>query len=120
MEKHFIPYEQAKEIKQLGFTEDCLGCYSYDMGHTNLSIGKYKFEQMQGGYFTLAPTWEQAFDWFREKGFDNGISLDEHKSYCFEIWNFETKSSYYDYGYINYKEAREACLEKLIELCKKN
>ena len=27
MNKEFIPYEQALELKELGFDEPCLGCY---------------------------------------------------------------------------------------------
>lgn len=95
MEKEFVPYELEVKLKKLGCDKE-------------FSNGKY-----------IGVLWQQAFDWFREKGFDNGVSIDGHKSYYFEIWHFESKSSCYGRGYINYKEARETCLEKLIELCQK-
>lgn len=68
MEKEFIPYEQALELKELGFNEKCaahyLGEEDDDIEHKweiyrNLSIDTNKCIQ--------APTYRQAFRFFREK-----------------------------------------------------
>lgn len=118
MEKEFIPCELSVKLRELGFDEECIA--TFDEGKD------FELQDFPQNYDTFpkhiiaAPLWQQAFDWFREKGFDNGVAIDGHKSYYFEIWYFETKSSCYSRGYINYKEARLACLLKLIELCEKN
>ena len=68
MTKEFIPYEQALALKELGFNEKCaahyLGEEDDDIEHKweiyrNLSIDTNKCVQ--------APTFSQAFRWFREK-----------------------------------------------------
>ena len=62
MEKEFIPYEQAVALKELGFDEPCFGYYTSPDGLT--------LEQPDGknGQFVyFAPTFSQAFRWFREK-----------------------------------------------------
>lgn len=68
MNKEFIPYQQALELKELGFDEKCaahyLGEEDDDIEHKweiyrNLSIDTNKCIQ--------APTYRQAFRFFREK-----------------------------------------------------
>lgn len=68
MEKEFLPYQQALELKELGFNEKCaahyLGEEDDDIEHKweiyrNLSIDTNKCVQ--------APTYRQAFRFFREK-----------------------------------------------------
>ncbi len=43
MNKEFIPYEQALELKELGFDEPCFGCYDEKrvFGLTVMSIKQY-------------------------------------------------------------------------------
>ena len=66
MEKEFIPYKEAEELKELGFNEKCAAHYldEDDLEHKweiyrNLSIDTNKCIQ--------APTYRQAFRFFREK-----------------------------------------------------
>lgn len=66
MEKEFIPYKEAEELKELGFNEKCAAHYldHDDLEHKweiyrNLSIDTNKCIQ--------APTYRQAFRFFREK-----------------------------------------------------
>ena len=74
MEKEFVPYEQASELKELGFDEPCFGYYiggdwdhdEYDMTlqfEIDLSKGNYLLDDKK----CTAPTYSQAFKWFREK-----------------------------------------------------
>jgi hypothetical protein len=71
--KDFIPYEQALELKKLGFNEPCFGYYY------TLNGKDYKFAE-KGEYYRLddeinlgpkfsllVPTFSQAFRFFREK-----------------------------------------------------
>ena len=66
MEKEFIPYKEAEELKELGFNEKCAAHYldEDDLEHKweiyrNLSIDTNKCIQ--------APTYRQAFRFFRDK-----------------------------------------------------
>ena len=61
MKKEFIPYEQASALKELGFDEPCLGWYASD-GSLIKDYVTNKFNE-----FTVAPLYQQAFRWFREK-----------------------------------------------------
>jgi hypothetical protein len=123
MNKEFIPYEQSLELKELGFDEPCLAFYN---GKFLESTG-YDFDNDTSkdiGFCIVAPLYQQAFRWFREK----------YNIACYT----ETKSltiggSTYDYTIIadeeeewddgkrwrTYEEAELACLKKLIEIVKK-
>jgi hypothetical protein len=56
MENEFIPYEQALELKELGFDEPCLMYYDYLC--TLVESGVYECK---------APLYQQVFRWFKEK-----------------------------------------------------
>lgn len=105
MKKEFIPYEQALELKELGFDEPCLGNYADDDNHTLFTNGNKPGK-------TNAPLYQQAFRWFREK---YGIV-----GYCYipnisGYWghSFENKAKY-----DTYEEAELECLKELIEIVK--
>jgi ABC-type glycerol-3-phosphate transport system substrate-binding protein len=69
MEKEFIPYEQALDLKELGFDEPCFGKFY----HNHLEIGgswlnsEFNKDKKDGNIFTSAPLYQQVFRWFREK-----------------------------------------------------
>jgi hypothetical protein len=125
MNKEFIPYEQALELKELGFDDVCLGYYHTTLSSSDvdLIISKtpnrfYHLIRIPEHFDTLAPLYQQAFRWFREKyglyykihGYSNNTS------FVFDIagGDFET---YYD-ECPTYEEAEFACLKKLIEIVK--
>lgn len=72
MKKRFVPYNLALKLKKLGFNEDCFGYYGDpligEQERFSLRIDwmpeSYPFKN---SLHCLAPIWEQAFDWFREK-----------------------------------------------------
>jgi hypothetical protein len=122
MEKNFIPYEQALELRQLGFKEECLGVWQNLKSGKNLVINEEYdriFDVPVLGADIGAPLYQQAFRWFREKhdllptfellstGWDYVIYSDipEEVDYNDGPWN-------------TYEEAELACLRKLIELVK--
>jgi len=121
MDKEFVPYELAVKIKALGFDEECFGYYHVNVGYTKGYAFCYfdKPKRFKDGFDLLAPTFSQAFRWFREKGYRYTISFDsfmKNGMFYFEIWEngkcwFET-----DFDYNTYEEAELACLEKLIEI----
>ena len=74
MEKEFIPYEQALELKELGFDEECVAYYHTTLSSSNvdLVLGKthnrfYYLVGIPEHFNTLAPLYQQAFRWFRGK-----------------------------------------------------
>ena len=71
MKNEFIPYEQALALKGLGFDELCFGGYYSNQDNVNLWFFKEaknsdRDERVREGFAT-APTYSQAFRWFREK-----------------------------------------------------
>lgn len=60
--KQFVPFELAKELKEMGFDEPCIGYYS----HTEDSfrfLGSEFFNHNISNGFQSAPLWQQAFGW---------------------------------------------------------
>lgn len=71
MKKQFCPYNISLKLKELGFDEPCLGYYP--PLKKELTIW-YNQEIANEGEFILAPFWQQAIDWFIEKGLYISIS----------------------------------------------
>ena len=142
MRKEFIPYEQALELKELGFDEPCLAFYdgknteSFYFNNTRDASGDYiPFQKHDRLKWFGAPLYQQAFRWFREKhglkisfpywnGFNKMIPEDLGRD-KYEIMiipnNHRTISVRNPKGRIwfdTYEEAELACLKKLIEIVK--
>jgi len=143
MNKEFIPYEQALELKELGFNEPCF--MFYEQGTSSKYPQKGIVDDYWGDYseprdwnsipnkpwkpFCLcvsAPLYQQAFRWFREKKMLAEIkAVEDWNTWGFRIFEEDCMSpfymSYYDYDvndYNSYEEAEVACLKKLIEIAK--
>jgi hypothetical protein len=125
MEKEFIPYQEVLELKQLGFDEPCFGWFASDR-----TLVKEVTEKTD---FTLAPTYSQAFRWFREKySWQHSIDAtsDQHRfelGYNYWIWNNKTGEEHHtmpknrptgDWEYETYEQAELACLQHLIKIVK--
>ena len=122
MEKEFIPYEQALELKELGFDEPCFGIYYTKDG----DIRKLDINEIGD-----APLYQQAFRWFREvhnlRGFigfrpnvkqfdyhiyDMGLSGKEYVTQrTMEAFNKDPLVG-------TYEEAELGCLKQLIKIIK--
>jgi len=139
MEKEFVPYEQALELKELGFDEPCIACWSNRKSKNYyLYFGGIEYVEDEGyvnpmkGTIISAPTFSQAFRWFREKhgisvsisiNWEEGIGKDssygkyacslQHKSYDESIGEFIGV-------FKRYEEAELECLKELIEMVKEN
>jgi hypothetical protein len=118
MEKEFIPYEQALELKELSFNELCFMQWTYspdlifcvdNWGNPQLKTNKESYSASVGDCIS-APLYQQAFRWFREK-YDLFISITHYENgYSInDLRRFDT-----------YEEAELACLKKLIEIVKNN
>jgi hypothetical protein len=117
MQTEFIPYEQALELKELGFDEECLAYYF----NKKLSFGS----RASYGEVIESPLYQQAFRFFRDKKLSDA-SINRHGeadggySYRWEIVHeygvYEER--HFKMGYKTYEEAELACLNKLIEIVK--
>jgi len=116
MEKEFVPYELSLELKQLGFDEPCFAYYD-----DGIFTFWYHSEQQPDLVLNCtAPTYSQAFRWFREKCGLNYI-IKEVGQVRFEARVYKGDGwATWDFGYKfnTYEEAELACLQKLIEIVK--
>ena len=105
MNKEFIPYEQALELKELGFAIDRLNVLRYYSASGTL----YEFNMNE---FIIAPLYQQAFRWFREKH-------DLHHFIERDGCVFNAVCQLYLVRVCKtYEEAELACLKKLIKTVK--
>ncbi len=111
MEKEFVPYNLALELKELGFDEPCFA--TWNGGTLDMSL-----QIPSDDYFTKAPTFSQCFRWFRENNIDHSIvpmRVDGWHMYQYVIF---TLDEVVETGFDTYEEAELACLTKLIEIVK--
>ena len=116
IQKEFVPYEEALALKELRFNEPCLASYFH--AGKRLHITEYI---NYGEYTTIAPTFSQAFRFFREKyGLKSWIQEHTADTFIYEIRPHKL-TDYKEgevYVYEVYEEAELACLKKLIEIAK--
>ena len=132
MIKEFVTYEQALSLKELGFDEPCIGYYDVDEGYSIGYAFCYSDRESQPEIGCSAPTFSQAFRWFRDKHSFIGISTISNYSddrYVFDIFQKGNEEIYFEGSdlsdrnngnkeYNTYEEAESACLDKLIEIVK--
>ena len=131
LEKEFVPYEQALILKELGFDEPYLGAYYH--ATKEFTVCDCKVHHAQGEHTVIAPTFSQAFKFFREKhNWQHSIepTSDQQSGklgYNYWIWNYKTGEEHYtmpknrpsgDWEYEVYEQTELACLRKLIEIVK--
>ena len=108
MKNEFIPYEEALALKELGFDEPCFGFWSKIHG---LFITTTSGKLNENAGEALAPLYQQAFRWFREKyGWTNPTR---------QLIFILDKTAQTD-NPMSYEEAELDCLRKLIEIVKEN
>jgi hypothetical protein len=117
--KDYIPYEEALEMQELGFNEYCFDWLYYefrDRGKTYIILNTPDDIDPHDG--VKAPTYSQAFRWFREKYKINshvGFKDDKDKEFAFYYYQINWTKGF---GFESYEEAELACLKKLIEIVK--
>jgi hypothetical protein len=121
MEKEFIPYEQALALKELGFDEPCFRYYKpngeldYIENHI-LKDFPYLAKNSEWQDLVAAPTFSQAFRWFRD---NYGILSSIQYCRLPNIFWFKIDDAIFtNVDFETYEEAELACLEKLIEIVK--
>jgi hypothetical protein len=138
MNEEFVTYKQALALKELGFNERCIAADYYENGDICIEYAKEgitnkEFDKLtkqcnkdaaENGedpipYEPTIPLKQQAFRWFREKHelghMINGIG---YEAFCMGVGGV---SAYFSpFKFKTYEEAEQACLDKLIEICKAN
>lgn len=134
-EEDFIQYEEAVELKQLGFDESCFKvgnlnghimwkflCADEDQDYTVVAddILNHKMDDK----WTSIPLYSQTFKWFREK----------HNLHAEPVWDNDINTYWFfcitkigdiffetiELKWVNsYEKAELECLKKLIEIVKK-
>ena len=118
---------QAKRLKEIGFDIPCAFVLTNKdkIGFTTNERNQYHlFEELDlnsnsESSLVCIPTYEQVFEWFREKGFR--IFLENHEdSTKFMFYNMGINEGKHFKGeYSNYEEAREALVKELIQTYKR-
>ena len=115
MTKEFVPCELAVKLKELGFNEPC---FAYRKDPDMLFIAYYN---------QPAPTFSQAFRWFREKYNLHSLigiypnTKEWYSSYQDLNWSGKetldfNKTEDRSIRFKTYEKAELACLDKLIEI----
>lgn len=139
MKNIFIPYEIAKQLNETGFDEPCMGYYAMvdeynkeiklfievdycpSTNIINISDDCYFYNYNTTDCIS-APTWEQVFKWFRERGYLFVIGYDfSDKKYNYKIVVIKKHneiSRITSENYPTYEQARENLALELIELYK--
>jgi len=122
MKNEFVTYEQALALKELGFDEMCFASIDNfsKLPYVPSKGGNYlNSKDYERGNSAACPLKQQVFRWFREK-YELITSIRHNK-----FPDMNGKQYYYEYDYKNsyeryvtYKEAENACINKLIEIAK--
>jgi hypothetical protein len=127
--KEFVSYELALALKELGFDEPCIAFYLEKVltFHTHGIDPHFIFKKNSNlWYSSSAPTYSQAFRFFREK-FNLFSCVELHLNFPIRyyfiideignddfVYHTEDETIFYD----KYEDAEIACLKLLIELVK--
>jgi hypothetical protein len=130
MEKEFVPYTLALELRELGFDEPCFAYYGLnnvedklffdidpDDGElTSLNQNQFYHNNLSEVGKISAPLKQQVFKFFREIYAISFFIIDIYPAeYQLNIHN---GSNYEQTEFETYEEAESACIDKLIEIVK--
>jgi len=132
MKDNFVSYEIALKLKELGFKEECLGWYLFEIANkeniSSVILASFIRNWNHYGDRINAPLYQQVFKWFREKhNLPSEVRFVTNlKVYDYRITKIDIpyNNSFYDgikpcNAYITYEKAELACLKKLIEIIKR-
>ena len=128
MEREFLPYNLALELKQLGFDEPCICIYSSPkIKELKNTMQIYQNSGLFMEKNCTAPMYQQAFRFFREKKklLAEVKPIDDWNSYTFVIYGEDAMSPFFEIftkykEYNTYEEAQIECIKALIKFAKQN
>ncbi len=127
MKNEFVTYDIALALKELGFDQEGFAYYIEGDDDDFLTINRIRSLSDKSFPIVIAPLYQQAFRWFREKH-----NLTTHIQWNVGgIWDYTVEKSIprgmldmsptrYMVGLKTYEEAELACLRKIIEIVKEN
>jgi len=108
--KDFVPYQEALALKKLGFEDPCFGFWNENKEFTSIEFDVYSggnlfdlIKNHNNDVHTNAPTFSQAFMFFREK---------------YNLHHLDLLSLLFLEQKISYEQAELECVKKLIEIAK--
>lgn len=123
-----VSLDIAKKLKEIGFKEKCL-CYWHEYFH-RIECSTDDEDRLCPEYYdyntdestTSLPTWEQIFEWFREKGMFHSICIVDDLLEDVKYFEAEIRDNNGDIicilSRVTYEEAREALVKALIRTYK--
>jgi len=116
----FVDYNIAKQLKEIGFDEECLGCFDEQrvFGFTIRSIQKYYKNSKEDTYSIAVPTYYQVFQWFRTKHKLHSTITWTSTGYDYYIKVEPTRIINVTHIHSEYRDAEIACIEYMIKLIK--
>jgi hypothetical protein len=126
MEKYFVTYEQALDLRKLGFNELCTAWYNdkRKLVYCQLYLLKRNSEidTKPGTYIgelgCYVPLKSQVFEWFRKEHKLHGNAIIAETNCGFKIQYLSDYINQWFASYESYEEAESACIDKLIEIIK--
>jgi hypothetical protein len=122
MEKEFVSYEIALKLKELGFDEPCF-TYYYNISakiRTGIVVNIHNAWTYGGTKklgITLAPLYQQAFRFFRDKYRLEGAIYRLNFKWASQVFNIETSTYCFKHElFEKYEEAEIHTLHKMIEI----
>mgnify|MGYP000880428448 CR=1 FL=1 len=130
-----VSIEQAKKLKEIGFdkpTQNNTSDYVLESKRYKDENKLYSNEYVLKGLYNAnetkegisIPTWEQVFEWFREKGLYHSICFTDDLPHEVKFFEAEIRDKNADIiciiSRLTYEEVREALLNKLIEIYEDN
>ena len=127
MKEQFVTYEIAKKLKELGFNEPTFATFC-PINEGEIKEGSLlPFKGMflpTGNSIILAPLWQQAIDWLREKHkigiqispfpvYKDKYGIKVERKASLSGWEIPMESPY------SYEQAREVAILKALELITK-
>ena len=135
-----VPLDIAKELKEIGFNEPTLFHYYENDFDVTIETNSYYDEGEAQGYLSFyisalkeedfniykecisLPTWEQVFEWFRNKGLFHSICFNDDLIHNVKFFEAEIRDKNEDIicilNRLTYEEAREALVKALIQTYK--
>lgn len=123
-----VSVEQAKKLKEIGFDLPCAFVLTNKdrIGFTTKGNNQYHLlEELDlnsnsKSSLVCVPAFEQVFEWFREKGIFHSICITDDLPHDVKFFEAEIRNNNADIicilSRLTYEEAREALINKLIEI----
>jgi hypothetical protein len=129
-EREFVAQDIAKDLKELGFIEDCLAVYELVVVGDTIPSFRTNFDS-EGLFYNhnqkrskdednywrwSAPLFQQAFRWLVEEcGMDYNIFQNTDEEYYYQISVDDVSKDFEEYH-----EAQNACLREMLREVKNN